>query len=211
MALGRSGRDIELALEVGGEAAKPMAYHALPAARHGRATLVLGESDGLDDFARDACDRLTRAGFVALAPDLAGAAGAEALLGGCVRFLLDHAASDGARVGVVGFGSGGARALGLLALEPRVGCAVDFYGMPEAGAETRIRAGARALLIFGADDERVRDGSARALAARLPAARLVVEPGAGFGFMNEGRADRHAAAAAAAGWDAAIAFLGASL
>jgi carboxymethylenebutenolidase len=212
MAVGRSGRDIELALEVGGAAAKPAAYHALPPARHGRAVLVLGESDALDDFARDACDRLARAGFVALAPDLAGAAGADALLSACVRFLLDHAASDGARVGVVGFGPGGARALGLLAREPRVGCAVDFYGVPEAGAAAAtLRAGAIALLVFGSDDPRVRDGSARDLAVRLPGARLQIESGAGTGFMNDARADRHVAAAAAAGWDAAIGFLGASL
>jgi carboxymethylenebutenolidase len=209
--LGRSGRDIELSLEAGGAAAKPAAYHALPAARHGRAVLVLGESDALDDFARDACDRLARAGFVALAPDLAGTAGADALLAACVRFLLDHAASDGARVGAVGFGRGGARALELLTREARVGCAIDFYGTPEPGAKPGGRAGAPALVIFGADDARVRDGSARELVGRLPGARLRIEAGAGDGFMNEARADRHAAAAAASAWDAAIAFLGASL
>ncbi len=57
----------------------------------------------------------------------------------------------------------------------------------------------------------VLDGAAQNLEARLTTARLKVEPGAGFGFMNEARADLHAATAAAAGWEAAIAFLGASL
>ena len=215
MALGRSGRDVELALPAGGRPLEAAAYHALPAARHGRAVLVIGESDAVDDFTRDACDRLARAGFVALAPGLAGATDADALLGACLRFLLDHAASDGGRVGVMGFGAGGARALALAEREDRVGCAVDFYGVPDRAAGPATTAAARrelpVLLVFGNEDEQVRDGSARECAERLPGSRLRTLAGAGAGFMNEARADRYAAAAAAAGWDAAIAHLDASL
>ena len=89
---------------------------------------------------------------------------------------------------------------------------VDFYGVPDADpTQDALPLEIPALLIFGEGDARVLDGTAQNLGARLATARLKVEPDAGFGFMNEARADLHAATAAAAGWEAAIAFLGASL
>ncbi len=110
------------------------------------------------------------------------------------------------------FGLGGVLALEAGARNRRILCVVDFYGVPDAeSTEDALQLDVPALLIFGEEDAQVLDGAARNLEARLTTARLKVEPGAGFGFMNEAHADLHAATAAAAGWEAAIAFLGASL
>ena len=66
MTLGRDGSELEIPVEDG---ALP-AYLARPAAGHGPGVLVLHEAFGLVEHVRDVCDRLARAGFVALAPDL---------------------------------------------------------------------------------------------------------------------------------------------
>ncbi len=103
-------------------------------------------------------------------------------------------------------------ALAAGARNRRIRCVVDFYGVPDAEpSQDTPPLDVPTLLIFGGEDAQVLDGAAQNLEARLTTARLKVEPGAGFGFMNEARADLHAATAAAAGWEAAIAFLGASL
>jgi carboxymethylenebutenolidase len=218
--LGSAGSDIELAVDERGSAGddaglgadKAAAYHALPPTGRGRGVLVVDETGALTDFARDACDRLARAGFAALAPDLADAANAGPLLAAGVQYLLDDAATDGSGVGAVGFGLGGAMALAAGARNRRIRCVVDFYGVPDAEPpQDAPPLEVPTLLIFGEEDAQVLDGAARNLEARLTTARLKVEPGAGFGFMNEARADLHAATAAAAGWEATIAFLGASL
>jgi len=201
----RIGRDIELALDAGGKAS---GYHAAPASGRGRGVLVLDEDGALSDFARSACQRLARAGFAALAPDVADLAAAAAPIDSGVQYLLDDAATDGGGVGVLGFGLGGVLALEAGARHRRVRCAVDFYGLPEGDAPYLQ---VPALLIFGEQDARIALGEARELESGLASARLRLEPDAGEGFMNDARPDRHAAAAAAAGWDAAIAFLGAAL
>lgn len=202
---GRAGTDVELVRE-GAGARKAAAYHAVPPRGRGKGVLVVDGSGALTDFARDACDRLARAGFAALAPDLAGAADADDRLAAGVRQLLDDDATDGPRVGAIGFGEGAPLALGEGARNRRIGCVVCCYGLPEAigeasGPEVPV------LLVFGEEDARVGDGAAGELERSLASARLCVEPGAGDGFMDEGRADRYHAAAAAAAWDAVCSFL----
>jgi len=206
----RVGSEIEL--ERSGGRAAGTAYRVAPPSGRGRAVLVTGDAEALSDFERAACERLARAGYLALVPDLERVPDAHATLATAVLCLLDDDASDGARVGVVGFGRGGTRALHLAAEHERVGAAVDFYGMPSEKELEALEALEKpALLAFGAEDARVVDGRAAALGARLPGARLHVEPGAGDGYMDDRWPDRYAASAAAAGWEAAIAFLGATL
>ena len=60
------GRDIEIESEDG----VFDAYLAIPELGHGPGLVVLQEWWGLVPHIRDVCDRLARAGFVALAPDL---------------------------------------------------------------------------------------------------------------------------------------------
>ncbi|MGH0032601.1 MAG: dienelactone hydrolase family protein, partial [Myxococcota bacterium] len=113
MARGRAGSDIDL--DAGASASKLPAYHAVPAAGRGRGVLVLGETGALDDFARDVCDRLARAGFAALAPDAGGAGAGRAAIEAGVRALLDDDATDGPRLGGLGFAQGGVRLLAAAA------------------------------------------------------------------------------------------------
>ena len=56
------------------------------------------------------------------------------------------------------------------------------------------------------------EGAGReAVSAGMRRVHVRVQPGVGHGFMNEERADRFDAAAAAQGWDAALAYLRAEL
>ena len=66
MATSHAGREIQIDSEDG----RFNAYVATPASGQGRGLLVLQEWWGLVPQIRDVCDRLARAGFVALAPDL---------------------------------------------------------------------------------------------------------------------------------------------
>lgn len=206
--LGRSGSDIEIPCEDG----VLRAYCGVPARGRGRGVLVLHDAEGLDGSARDACDRLARAGFVALVPDWSEA-GAAALDSG-VRALLSHDATDGARLAALGFGAGGALALEAAFAQPRLGGIVDFGGLPSAEPPRPAPSHeASVLLVFGAEDERVTSGAVGELEARLTRgglrARLQLVPGVGADYLEPSRADRYEARAAAESWDAALAFLGA--
>jgi carboxymethylenebutenolidase len=232
MTLGRAGSELELGSEGGGL----RGYRALPTSGRGRGVLVLHEAFGLVEQIRDVCDRLARAGFVALAPDLfrgrcatdAAEAGRligeldAARLGGdlqaAVRELLSCEATEGSRVGAVGFCMGGYVALFAACRDRRIGAAVDFYGaLPEAN-EVRLDPSAldaAVLGIFAERDEFVSAERMNALRQQLEAAgaRVTwkVELGVGHGFMNEARPEVYDARAAAEGWDAMLSFLQAEL
>ena len=71
MVMGREGSEIQYSTDAPGENPDEVpAYLAQPASGRGRGILVIHENWGLTDATRDVCDRLARAGFVALAPDL---------------------------------------------------------------------------------------------------------------------------------------------
>lgn len=185
--------------------------------------LVVDEAATLGAFAREVCDRLARAGWIALAPELPGAAapaaeGVAPFVDGAIDALLRCDGTDGARVGAIGFGAAGPLAVFAAARNRRVGAAIDFYGAPEGDALGGAELSALAtpiLCIFGAADAAITGGAARDFEAQLTGAgarvRLLVLPGAGRDFMNEAQADRYDAVAAAAAWDAAQAFLAAEL
>ncbi|MDH3520178.1 MAG: dienelactone hydrolase family protein [Myxococcales bacterium] len=220
--LGRSGSDLELscgAQRVGG-------YRAIPGAGRGKGLLVLVAAPDGRDFARDVCDRLARAGFVALAPELApeqaGAAdhahGLDAIFEAGVAELFNCDATEGARVGAIGFGVGGVLALRAAARQRRIGAVIDFYGADDLAPLEGVKltsVEAPILFLFGAADAAIDSGAVRALERRLVEAGARVHlrelPQAGGGFMNEARADAFDAVAAAHAWDAALAFLGATL
>lgn len=206
---GRAGTDVALVCGDDTQAPKAAAYHAVPAGGRGKGVLVIDEDGPLTDFARDACDRLARAGFAALAPDLGRPSDRDARIEAGVRHLLDDDATEGPLVGSMGFGEGAGLALAEAARNPRIGCVVCCYG--PSGSAAAVGRGVPALLIFGEDDARVTEGAARELERSVASAKLVALPDAGDRFMNARHADRFAAAAAAAAWDAAIAFLGSRL
>jgi carboxymethylenebutenolidase len=209
------------------------AYRAAPPTGRGPGVLVLHEAFGLVDWVRGVCDRLARAGFVALAPDLyrgqsadsiegatrlalgLTAEGARRDLSAAVTALFSDHAVDGARVGAVGFCMGGHLALLAAEASPRVAAAVDFYGLHPGLAIDPGRIRAAVLGIFAERDEYVPAESVAALKSALEAggvrARFVVQPGVGHAFMNETRPERFDARAAAEGWDRMLAFLRAEL
>ena len=126
-------------------------YLALPDGGRGPGVVVLQEWWGLVPQIRGVCDRLAGEGFVALAPDLYHGEFAEHTemdkagelmtslppdraardMSAAIDFLLDHDATNGDAVGVVGFCMGGMLTLLIAALEgDRVAAAAPFYGAP---------------------------------------------------------------------------------
>jgi carboxymethylenebutenolidase len=230
----REGQEIEIPTG----SAPASGYLARPASGCGPGLLVLHEAAGLDDSLRDVCDRLARAGFAVLAPDLyggrraasrdealrlAGALEAEAVarqLEDAATWLLGEACVEGTRVGVVGFCLGGHLALLAGSLGARAGAVVDFYGLEPGGPDGRLPVGLAELRgpvlgIFAAADEFVPAERVEELRGALAAAgvraHLRVEPGVGHGFMNPARPERFDAHAASASWDRMLAFLRAEL
>ena len=112
----------------------PPHYIAIPKSGNGPGVLVLHSWWGLNAFFRGLCDRLARAGFVALAPDLYDGKVATSvdaakrlrtaatatrrvpaykMLMAAINFLSQHEAVTSPRVALVGFSMGGHWALWL--------------------------------------------------------------------------------------------------
>ena len=234
MTIGREGADIEYeGIAAGGNGRVASAYLAKPASELGCGIVVIHDEWGLTEFIRDVCDRLARAGFVALAPDLfhgriaddQAAAGqlskeldmdcADADLESAVAELFNQHATAGSKVGALGFGLGGSLALLLSSRHRRIGAAVDLYGaQPELLPELE-RVAAPVLAIFAGEDESVSESSVEAFKSGLQRAgvRASVEIKAGVrnGYMNDARLDVHDAIAAADTWDALLSFFRAEL
>jgi len=209
------------------------AYLSLPASGDGPGVLVLQEWWGLVDHIRDISDRLARAGFVALAPDLyhgektqdPDAAGrlmmsleiprAAQDLEAAATCLLSHTAVAGPKVAAIGFCMGGQLALYAATLDPRIGAVVDFYGVhPDVtldlgGLEAAV------LGIFAENDTFVPPAAVRELEAELKGAGkradFTIHAGVDHAFMNDSRPDVHDAVAAERAWGATLAFLRAEL
>ena len=130
MTIGREGANIEYeGIGAGGNERVASAYLAKPASELGCGIVVIHDEWGLTEFIRDACDRLARAGFVALAPDLfhgriaddrataeqlskeLDREGVDADLESTVAELFNQHSTTGAKVGALGLGLGGSLAL----------------------------------------------------------------------------------------------------
>jgi carboxymethylenebutenolidase len=229
MSEARAGREIGFASD--GEQAR--GYLVLPASGRGPGVIVIQEWWGLVDQIRDVCDRFAREGFVALAPDLyrgesasdPDAAGrlmmnleiprAARDLDGAVRALLDHAGTEGSRVGAVGFCMGGQLALFAATRNRRIGAVVDFYGIHPNVTLDLSGLEAAVLGIFAERDAFVPPEAARKLEADLRSAgkraSFEIVPGVDHAFMNDRRVDVYDARAAARAWADVLAFLRAEL
>jgi len=227
--MSRAGREIEFASN--GERVR--GYLALPKQGSGPGVLVLQEWWGLVDHIRDVCDRLARAGFVALAPDLyrgetatdpdnAGRLMMDLALpraardlDGAVAALLGETATAGGSVGVVGFCMGGQLALLAGTRNRRIGAVVDCYGIhPNVTLDWKGLA-APVLGIFAEQDSFVPPEAVRKLEADLRAAgkrcHVTSFPGVGHAFLNDSRPDVYAAAPAERAWGMIVSFLRAEL
>lgn len=208
--------------QIGG-ASDAVGFLAVPSTGSGPGVLVLPPEPGLPAVVGDACERLAREGFVALAPDAVasepgapGLARARPVVDAALEALLRENATVGARVGVLGLGRGAVLALDAATRSPRIAAVALLGGAPESGSDVPLDAlDAPVVAVLGEKDEAVASGRAHALESRLrdvgARCALRVQPGADGAFFDERRADVHDAAATTAAWDAVLAALRAEL
>lgn len=229
MGMNENGREIEIASEDG----EFKAYVATPASGRGPGLVVLQEWWGLVPQIRDVCDRLARSGFVALAPDLfrgesttdpdvAGRlmmeleierAGRD--LGAAVEALRREPATDGGRVGCIGFCMGGQLALYAACLQPEIAAVVDCYGVhPKVSLDFKS-CRAKVLGIFAENDDFISSADVQLLDEALSKAgveaKLMTYLGVQHAFMNDTRPDVFDAETAAEAWHDIENFLDAEL
>jgi carboxymethylenebutenolidase len=185
-------------------------YLVKPSAGSGPGVLVIQEWWGLDSGIKEMAERLGKAGFVALAPDLyhgelaahdemdkaahlmqsmpPDRAGRD--MSGAVDYLASHAAVTSKSIGVVGFCMGGMLSFIIAANRPdKVSAVVPFYGFPAGPFEpdwSRLTATISGHM--AENDNHFAPDAARALEAKLRGmgknVTLKVHPGTGHAFMG---------------------------
>ncbi|HEX4655072.1 MAG TPA: dienelactone hydrolase family protein [Mycobacteriales bacterium] len=186
-------------------------YLATPTSGKGPGLLVVQEWWGLVPQLKGVCDRLADEGFVALAPDLYHGEIAEHTemdkanelmqslppdraardMGAAIDYLLAHEATEGHRVGVIGFCMGGMLTLLIAALQgDKVAVATPFYGAPlgdMAPDWTNLTASVQGH--FAEKDDFFPLEPVMQLEADLKAmgkdVEFIVYPGTGHAFANE--------------------------
>ncbi len=193
--------------------------------------VIIHENRGLTDHFKDVARRFAKAGYVAVAPDLASPAGGtarfsdsaevSALLGktpsdqlvampdAAVRYLQGLPAVRRDRVGVIGFCFGGGVTWQLATRNADLKAAAPFYGSnPPLEDVPRIRAAI--LAIYGALDQRI-DAGLPAVRAALQNAgivhEIVVYDGANHAFFND-TGNSYNAQAAQDAWNRVMAWFG---
>jgi len=181
-----------------------------PESGSGGGVLVIQEWWGVDPSLLENAERLSKAGFVALVPDLyhgelanhdemdkaahlmssMPADRAARDMSGAVDFLAGHESVTSDGIGVVGFCMGGMLAFMLAANRPdEVVAAVPFYGFPQGDTEpdwSKLAASVRGHM--AENDDFFGPDAARALEAKLQGLGkdvvLTVHPGTGHAFMG---------------------------
>jgi carboxymethylenebutenolidase len=184
-------------------------YLVVPSAGSGPGVLVIQEWWGLDSGIKEMADRLSAAGFVALAPDLdhGELAGHDEMdkagklmqslppdraardMSGAVDYLAGHKAVTSKGIGVVGFCMGGMLSFIIAANRgDKVKAVVPFYGFPQGATEpdwSGLTASVRGHM--AEHDNFFSPAAAQALEARLRKmgkdVTLTVHPGTGHAFM----------------------------
>jgi carboxymethylenebutenolidase len=185
-------------------------YLVTPATGSGPGVLVIQEWWGLDSGIKEMADRLGKAGFVALAPDLyhGQLAGHDEMdkaahlmqsmppdraardMSGAIDFLASHPSVTSQSIGVVGFCMGGLLSFIIAANRPdKVKAVVPFYGFPAGPAEPDWSKLAATISGHMAEnDTHFPPEGARALEAKLRAmgknVTLKIHPGTGHAFMG---------------------------
>lgn len=184
-------------------------YLVKPSSGSGPGVLVIQEWWGLDSGIKEMAERLGKAGFVALAPDLyhGELAGHDEMdkashlmqsmppdraardMSGAIDFLAGHPSVTSTSIGVVGFCMGGMLSLIIAANRPdKVKAVVPFYGFPQGDAEPDWSKMTAAVSGHMAEhDDFFSPAAARALEAKLRGmgknVTLTVHPGTGHAFM----------------------------
>jgi carboxymethylenebutenolidase len=185
-------------------------YLVKPLSGSGPGVLVIQEWWGLDSGIKEMAERLGKAGFVALSPDLyhgqlaahdemdkaahlmqsmpPDRAGRD--MSGAIDYLASHAAVTSKSIGVVGFCMGGMLSFIIAANRPdKVSAVVPFYGFPSGPFEpdwSRLTATISGHM--AENDNHFAPDAARALEAKLRGmgkkVTLKVHPGTGHAFMG---------------------------
>jgi carboxymethylenebutenolidase len=185
-------------------------YLVKPPSGSGPGVLVIQEWWGLDSGIKEMTERLGKAGFVALAPDLyhgelaahdemdkaahlmqslpPDRAGRD--MSGAVDYLASHPAVTTTSIGVVGFCMGGLLSFIIAANRPdKVSALVPFYGFPSGPAEpdwSKLTAAVSGHM--AENDSHFPPEGARALEAKLRRmgknVTLKIHPGTGHAFMG---------------------------
>jgi carboxymethylenebutenolidase len=203
-------------------------YLATPKKGTGPGVIVIQEWWGLVDHIRDVCDRFANEGYVALAPDLyhgesaksPDEAGklmmalrideAEKDLRGAIQYLVNHEATTGTRVGVIGFCMGGALSLYAASKNSQVGACVVFYGIHPNVKPDLANLKAPVLGIYAERDQSVPLKAVRELERQLKELGKSVEihiyPDTDHAFFNDQRPDVYNPKAAEDAWRRVIQF-----
>ncbi|MCC7143709.1 MAG: dienelactone hydrolase family protein [Candidatus Eisenbacteria bacterium] len=199
-----------------------MGYLAPASSGRGPGVIVLQEWWGLVPHIESLCDRLAAEGFTCLAPDLYHGQTAKSPddagkmmmaldvertaddLSHAVSYLSSHTTVSSARLGIVGFCMGGQLSLYAACRNPKIGAAVDFYGIHPHVTPDLESLQAAVLGFFGARDGSVPRAVADELEAKLRAAGKRVAfhhyAEAGHAFMNDTRPEVYAPDAARDAW-----------
>jgi carboxymethylenebutenolidase len=224
-----SGRDIQIESADGDFAA----YVAIPESGQGPGLVVLQEWWGLVPHIRDVCDRLARAGYVALAPDLyrgisttdPGEAGRLMMeleidragrdMSLAVDALRRQPETTGPKVGCIGFCMGGQLALHAACLRPEITAVVDCYGVHPNIVLDFPSCRASVLGVFAENDDFIPAADVQQLEQSLAAggvdAKLLTYAGVQHAFLNESRPEVFDAETSAEAWRDIETFLEARL
>jgi carboxymethylenebutenolidase len=203
-------------------------YLSTPGGGKGPGVIVLPEWWGLVPHIKDVADRFAREGFVALAPDLyhgesassPDEAGklmmaldigrAEKDLRGAVKYLLNHEAVEGTKVGTVGFCMGGVLSLYAASKNEQVGACVIFYGIHPKVEPDLENLRAPVLGLYAERDESVPPAAVRELESKLKAlgkrAEMHIYPGMDHAFFNDTRPEVYDEEAASDAWRRTVEF-----
>lgn len=208
-------------------------YVATPPSGQGPGLVVLQEWWGLVPQIRDVCDRLARAGFVALAPDLyRGESTADPDVAGrlmmeleidragrdldaAIEALRREPATNGVRVGCIGFCMGGQLALHAACRQPSIGAVVDCYGIHPKVTLDLSACRAKVLGVFAENDDFISAADVqfleRALSKAGVDAKILTYLGVQHAFLNDARPDVYDAETAVQAWRDIETFLDAEL
>ena len=203
-------------------------FLAIPQKGTGPGVIVIQEWWGLVGHIKNVCDRFANDGYVALAPDLyhgestksPDEAGklmmalsineAEKDLGGAIQYLLNHEATTGTKVGVIGFCMGGALSLYAASKNAQVGACAVFYGIHPNVKPDLSSLQAPVLGIYAARDQFVPPESVRELERQLrelgKSVEIHIYPDTDHAFFNDQRPDVYDPKAAEDAWRRVIQF-----
>lgn len=203
-------------------------YLSIPEKGKGPGVIVIQEWWGLVDHIKDVSDRFAAEGYVALAPDLyhgkttksPDEAGklmmalqidqAEKDLRGAAQYLLDHEATTGDKVGIIGFCMGGALGLYAASKNAKIGACVVFYGIHPNVKPDLPNLQAPVLGIYAERDQYASPAAVRLLEKQLKdlgkSVEMHIYPETDHAFFNDQRAEVYNLKAAQDAWQRVIQF-----